>query len=97
MAGRGGGGKAGCLLPVWWGADSGGRRALGLCQQLLSLKDAGQSMTGPSGVLGNTRNISLLCWTYKGVSTRKGHWEPQTDVSSAGYGPAQLFYWCPVV
>lgn len=54
-------------------------------------------MTGPSGVPGNTRNISLLCWTYKGVSTWKGHWEPQTDVSSAGYGPAQLFYWCPVV
>ena len=49
-------------------------------------------MIGPSESFiktkGNTQNVSLLYWTYKGVSTRKGHWEPQTDVSYTGYSLA---------
>lgn len=80
------------LASNMWGADSGRGRAIGLCQQLLSLEDAGQSTTDPSGSFiktkKNTQNVSLLCWTYKGVSTMKGHWEPQTDVSYTGYSPA---------
>lgn len=49
------------LAPNMWGADSGRGRAIGLCQQLLSLEDAGQSTTDPSGSFIKTKKKHPKC------------------------------------